>query len=655
MRLWVTGIILANLSSSNISPTSAVAQEYCLELMGSTPTRSVIATDVDGDGDLDLVATRLGIGITVRKNNGSGQFSAPVDYAVGDGGSNEIASADLDGDGDQDLAVMPWGGGDVFVLKNLGNGVFAIPIDYVVGQYAFSLFASDLDGDGDQDLVTGNFDSDDVSVLKNNGSGTFAPADHYSVGLGYTYTVYAADVDGDQDKDLIVGAGDTIAWEGVIAIMKNNGNATFVAPTFYPDGHGLVIAADLDGDGDQDIACAGGEVGEVSILKNYGDGTFTITVNYVTGSWPRYICSADLDGDGDQDLAVPNQDGNVAVLRNEGDGTFAPEVNYSLGSAVGWGTYPADLDSDGDMDLAIGTLDGISILKNIISPWTWTFELTTASYYLGFDWVLEALPGHQIIALGDCMCLPSDCGPCVVTGTIPPATQTILARFETFPAIRQLITLVAAEYIDGRWVLNNLRPWLALKIGCGDPPAAMSLLSNMAPSPLVVPVIADTSDSNPETHILINLAEWFDSSPTLSESYDFVDGVCPALPGFLAGTADFEFDSLAAPSESPFTTIPLSATLYAVGYSAPSPTSYSCLCLCHQDPVCDSTTNVFDVVEAVDVAFRAGEPGGSTACPKEPTDVDCDGVTNVFDVVKFVDVAFRAADPAVAFCDPCPN
>jgi hypothetical protein len=79
--------------------------------------------------------------------------------------------------------------------------------------------------------------------------------------------------------------------------------------------------------------------------------------------------------------------------------------------------------------------------------------------------------------------------------------------------------------------------------------------------------------------------------------------------------------------------------------------SGSCDCLpCFADPapnpVCDGVVNVFDVVVAVDVAFRAGTPVTDAGCPRERTDVDCNGVTNVFDVVKFVDVA-------LAFCNPC--
>jgi len=55
------------------------------------------------------------------------------------------------------------------------------------------------------------------------------------------------------------------------------------------------------------------------------------------------------------------------------------------------------------------------------------------------------------------------------------------------------------------------------------------------------------------------------------------------------------------------------------------------------DIVADSIINVFDVVAAVEIAFRAGD------LPERPgvADVNADCVVNVFDVVAMVDVAFR--------------
>ncbi|HUU46786.1 MAG TPA: hypothetical protein VM118_13735, partial [Acidobacteriota bacterium] len=66
-----------------------------------------------------------------------------------------------------------------------------------------------------------------------------------------------------------------------------------------------------------------------------------------------------------------------------------------------------------------------------------------------------------------------------------------------------------------------------------------------------------------------------------------------------------------------------------------------CKCACHADPQCDGVTNVLDVVQTVNVAFRGGSPVFDDDCPYERTDVDCSGYTNVLDVVKIVNVAFR--------------
>lgn len=93
-------------------------------------------------------------------------------------------------------------------------------------------------------------------------------------------------------------------------------------------------------------------------------------------------------------------------------------------------------------------------------------------------------------------------------------------------------------------------------------------------------------------------------------------------------------------------------------YGASSSAVPSCECDCHADPKCDSVTNIFDVTNAVNVAFRGGDPilDSNVLCPLQTTDVNCDSVTSIFDVARFVNVAFRGGDRDVEFCSPCaPN
>ena len=53
----------------------------------------------------------------------------------------------------------------------------------------------------------------------------------------------------------------------------------------------------------------------VSVLLNNGDGTFASAVNYGVEHLPYSVYGADLDGDGDVDLAVANRESdNVSIL-----------------------------------------------------------------------------------------------------------------------------------------------------------------------------------------------------------------------------------------------------------------------------------------------------------------------------------------------------
>ncbi|HMF42638.1 MAG TPA: VCBS repeat-containing protein, partial [Polyangia bacterium] len=144
---------------------------------------------------------------------------------------------------------------------------------------------------------------------------------------------------------------------------------SFPHGAFYPLGSGsrFVAIGDLDGDGWPDAAVTNYGSGNVSVLKNMGDGTFDAQVTYGTDTQPWDLAMADLNGDGKADLAVANDAAasNLAVFLNNGDGTFAPRVSYPAGAhahalAVG------DLNGDGNPDVAVAaeTDDAFSVYLN---------------------------------------------------------------------------------------------------------------------------------------------------------------------------------------------------------------------------------------------------------------------------------------------------
>ncbi|GAB4021314.1 beta strand repeat-containing protein [Spirosoma koreense] len=178
--------------------------------VGDGPS-SIVLGDLDGDGDLDLLtANRYSNSVSVRLNNGSGNFTAPTtnpNPGVGSGPVS-VAVGDVDGDGDLDLVTANFNSSTVSVRLNNGSGNFTPPalnLEPGVGDSPLSIVLGDVDGDSDLDLVTANYKNDNVSVRLNDGSGKFtAPAinPNPSVKAGPS-SVVLGDMDGDGDLDLL--------------------------------------------------------------------------------------------------------------------------------------------------------------------------------------------------------------------------------------------------------------------------------------------------------------------------------------------------------------------------------------------------------------------------------------------------------------------
>ena len=235
--------------------------------------------------------------------------------------------------------------------------------------------AADLDGDGDKDLAVVNLSAGNVTILKNNGNGNFfQPGSSPEGGLGsFPDYIVAADLDGDGDQDLAVANQES----DNVTILKNRGSGNFRQPASSPEAAGdapvALAAFDLDGDADQDLAVANAFSDDITILKNGGNGNF-----FQPGSSPEAaatkplsVAAADLDGDGDTDLAVAEQQSaSLRILRNNGTGNFTEAVTspepttFSFPQSIAL----ANIDGDGDTDLAVAhqlTPDGkVTIFKN---------------------------------------------------------------------------------------------------------------------------------------------------------------------------------------------------------------------------------------------------------------------------------------------------
>ncbi len=255
-------------------------------------------------------------------------------------------SADINADGLEDLFVGGDAGraGAIWLQEN--NGTFTkqhLDEDVQCIDAAATWIDADSDGHLDLYVVSGGVAHDTLSphyqdrLYHNDGEGHFhkstgkIPAISASGG-----SVAASDYDHDGDTDLFVGGLISIGRYPAPAhsyLLRNEqGHFTDVTQSVAGlSDLGMIAAAewaDIDGDGDDDLICAGhwtsviifeNKEGQLSRRANSADST-----DLIIGFW-RSLTSADFDGDGDLDLIAGNQGLNSSFRASISE----PLVNYS--------------------------------------------------------------------------------------------------------------------------------------------------------------------------------------------------------------------------------------------------------------------------------------------------------------------------------------
>ena len=290
-------------------------------------------------------------------------FAPLVELTTG-AGAHAVSSGDVNSDGFIDLAVANAGTDSVSVLLGLGDGRFQGAVNYgVVGDQPKSVVLADVNGDGLLDLLTANQGTTGtISILYNNPNsiGTFLPA-VIAQGVAGAHELAIADVDLDGDLDVAVSG-----WGGsIIRVLLNNGTGGFSSSnsTVYTVGsapHSLQFG-DFNADGRPDLAVANTVSNSVTILLNgvgSSIGSYTTAATYVVGTRPHSIRVGDVNGDGILDLATANESSNnISVLIGRGDGTFTSTTPLSTG-LVPKGVAIADVNGDGFADLLTANTAG---------------------------------------------------------------------------------------------------------------------------------------------------------------------------------------------------------------------------------------------------------------------------------------------------------
>jgi len=411
-------------------------EKYYLETMGT----GVAWIDYDRDGLMDLFFVQSGatdiykpqhpLRCALYHNNGDGTFT-DVSEKAGVGGEGHygqgVAVGDFDNDGYSDLYVT--GYGRAILYHNNGDGTFTdITAKAGVadeGGWSTSAGWFDYDKDGWLDLVVANYiewspknnlycgerragyrsychprnyKGQHIKLYHNNHDGTFTDVSDAS-GVGKPEAkgmgIVLADFNNDGWPDIAV-ANDS--WPNFLFINKHNGTFDEVALASgmaasedgrYEAGMGI-DAADVDGDGWQDIYVTHLDFELNRLYRNSQDGTFT-DETFRSGLGNKAILMSgvamkflDYDNDGWNDIVQLNgamldnislyhpeaaYEEPMLMFRNVGQGHFE-RVSDSLGPdftrpVAGRGLATADYDNDGDIDIITNNRGDLpSLLRN---------------------------------------------------------------------------------------------------------------------------------------------------------------------------------------------------------------------------------------------------------------------------------------------------
>ena len=320
-------------------------------------------------------------------------FSSTTNYSThdntsGTGGSAPfgMVTADFNSDGYPDLATVNNTSNTISIFRNTCGAfnlsptkTFTVTLSPATGSIAIA--TGDFDNDGDIDLAVANNTgaANNVSILRNDwiGLGTFTFTLVGNITVGATPAlrgITAADLDGDGETDLAVTSNNSTNMYVLIG-NTGAGDLTFTTIHTYTalnSGAGIT-AVDLDGDGDKDIITTHrNAVNQISIFTNNGTGatrfSATARIDYASATTdPMFVTTGLFDADTKPDLAVGYASNTTfRVILNTTASANTITLNNAGSVTYGTATQPiciaaADFGGDGKIDLATANFGSSSI------------------------------------------------------------------------------------------------------------------------------------------------------------------------------------------------------------------------------------------------------------------------------------------------------
>lgn len=269
--------------------------------------------------------------------------------------AGEYADLNNDGMGDYVVATNPSFGSERHV-RILHSDAEGNPIEvesHRINGDVVDVIAIDLDNSGFLDVVVATNTHVHTFVRTPTvDEASFQTLDNEFAVPGLS-SIAVVDVNGDDIPDLAIGTNSQVK------VLTGTGDGTFGSEIVYLEqaGQKIVVAHDLDVDGDLDLAVANREFMSASVLLNDGAGIFEsgMTVSDVGPARTAFIANVDADEHADLLVGSFEQEGhNLRIFRGVGDGTFvdSPNLHETVGSPID--IKVDDVNQDGFADVIVG-------------------------------------------------------------------------------------------------------------------------------------------------------------------------------------------------------------------------------------------------------------------------------------------------------------